>query len=82
VARLVAWGRSAEQIVAIVSSADGPVVAVFDTADLRVERHVNVAGEPRDTVYFDGAVPRASGPAGSSGIRPPANDQARAILYD
>ena len=40
------------------------VVAVFAVADLRVEQHVNVAGEPRDTLYFDGAAPLASAPAG------------------
>jgi acyl-CoA dehydrogenase len=43
---------------------DGLMVAVFAVADLRVERHVNVAGEPRDTLYFDGAAPLASAPAG------------------
>ena len=40
------------------------MVAVFAAASLRVEPHVNVAGEPRDTVYFDGAAPLASAPAG------------------
>jgi acyl-CoA dehydrogenase len=44
--------------------AASPVVAVFAVADLRVEQHVNVAGEPRDTLYFDGAAPLASAPAG------------------
>ena len=78
-ARLVAWGRSASQVVALVPagssgtsapsststpSADGSVVVVFDVADLRVEPHVNVAGESRDTLYFDGAAPVASAPAG------------------
>jgi acyl-CoA dehydrogenase len=67
-ARLVAWARAAEQIVALVPDPQGtaaaPVVAVFAAADLRVERHVNVAGEPRDTVFFDGAPPLASAPAG------------------
>src|SRR6202034_3435991 len=43
---------------------DGFVVAVFAVADLRIEQHVNVAGEPRDTLYFDGAAPLASAPAG------------------
>jgi acyl-CoA dehydrogenase len=46
------------------AAAGGLVVAVFATADLRVEQHVNVAGEPRDTLYFDGAAPLASAPAG------------------
>jgi acyl-CoA dehydrogenase len=79
-ARLVPWGRSASQVVALVpasgpgaagadraapdTAAKGAVVAVFDVADLRVEQHVNVAGEPRDTLHFDGAAPLASAPAG------------------
>ena len=63
-ARHVAWGRAAEHVVVLVPAADGAVVAVFNSADLRVEPHVNVAGEPRDTVYFDGAAPLASAPAG------------------
>jgi acyl-CoA dehydrogenase len=50
---------------------DGLMVAVFTVADLRVERHVNVAGEPRDTLYFDGAAPLASAPAGP-GVSGPA----------
>ncbi|MDX6343995.1 MAG: acyl-CoA dehydrogenase [Trebonia sp.] len=74
-ARLVPWGRSAEHVVLLAPSTgdkatalaatDGLVVAVFAVADLRVEPHVNVAGEPRDTVYFDGAAPLASAAAGS-----------------
>ena len=79
-ARHVAWGRAAEHVVVLApaagddaagpgaadAAADGLVVAVFAVADLRVERHVNLAGEPRDTLYFDGAAPLASAPAGRS----------------
>jgi acyl-CoA dehydrogenase len=65
-ARLVPWGRSAKQVVTLAAAAEGDVVAVFDAAELRVERHVNVAGEPRDTVFFDGPAPLASAPAGSA----------------
>src|ERR1700722_14707698 len=50
---------------------DGLMVAVFAVADLGVEPHVNVAGEPRDTLYFDGAAPLASAPAGP-GVSGPA----------
>jgi acyl-CoA dehydrogenase len=75
-ARLVAWGRSAERVVVLAHgaadpAADGLMVAVFAVADLRVEQHVNVAGEPRDTLYFDGAAPLASAPAGP-GVSAPA----------
>jgi acyl-CoA dehydrogenase len=60
----VAWGRAAEHVVVLAPAAGGAVVAVFNSADLRVEPHVNVAGEPRDTLFFDGAAPLASAPAG------------------
>jgi acyl-CoA dehydrogenase len=68
----VAWGRAAEQVAVLASvgrraadtAPDGLMVAVFAAADLRVEQHANVAGEPRDTLYFDGAAPLASAPAG------------------
>jgi len=60
----VAWGRAAEQVAVLAPATDGLMVAVFAVADLRVEQHVNVAGEPRDTLYFDGAAPLASAPAG------------------
>ena len=64
-ARLVPWGRSAEHVVVLApDTGAGDVVAVFAVADLGVEQHVNVAGEPRDTLYFDGAAPLASAPAG------------------
>jgi acyl-CoA dehydrogenase len=68
-ARHVAWGRAAGRVVTLTPAANGNaaggfVVAVFDRADLRVEQHVNLAGEPRDTLRFDGAVPLASAPAG------------------
>lgn len=63
-ARLVPWGRSVEQIVTIVPAAEGAVVAIFGAADLRVEPHANVAGEPRDTVFFDGSPPLGSAQAG------------------
>ena len=48
-AGLVAWGRSVPRVVTLVpalSASGGAVVAVFNVADLRVEPHVNVAGEP------------------------------------
>jgi acyl-CoA dehydrogenase len=71
--RLVPWGRAASHVAVLVPAgaaglaveADDAVVAVFSLADLRVEQHVNLAGEPRDTVYFDGAAPLASAPAGA-----------------
>jgi acyl-CoA dehydrogenase len=51
-AHRVAWARAAERIVALV---DGKVVAIAPSA-ARIEPVTNLAGEPRDTVVFDGAV--------------------------
>jgi acyl-CoA dehydrogenase len=56
---------AAGPLLAADAATGGLMVAVFAVADLRVEQHVNVAGEPRDTLYFDGAAPLASAPAGS-----------------
>ncbi|HEY3877657.1 MAG TPA: acyl-CoA dehydrogenase family protein [Trebonia sp.] len=77
-ARLVPWARSASQVAVLVpaglasdgaagsAEADDALVAVFSLGgDLRVEQHMNLAGEPRDTVYFEGAAPLASAPAGT-----------------
>jgi acyl-CoA dehydrogenase len=40
------------------------VVVQLDPDDAHVEAAVNLAGEPRDSVTFDGVAPRASAPAG------------------
>jgi acyl-CoA dehydrogenase len=48
----VPWARSAEQVVALLPAGNGCVVAAFAGADLQVEPHTNLAGEPRDTVTF------------------------------
>jgi acyl-CoA dehydrogenase len=81
----VAWGRAAEHAVVLApttednAAADGLVVAVFAVADLRVEPHVNLAGEPRDTVYFAGAAPLGSAPVGPDGTSHP--DQQRGTIH-
>jgi acyl-CoA dehydrogenase len=50
-AHRVAWARAAERIVALV---DGKVVAIAPSR-ARIEPVSNLAGEPRDTVVFEGA---------------------------
>jgi acyl-CoA dehydrogenase len=62
-AHRVPWARTVDQIVALLDADDGPVVVAVDPADARVEPAVNLAGEPRDSVTFDGITPRASAPA-------------------
>jgi acyl-CoA dehydrogenase len=56
-AHRVPWARSADQIVALVESDGGWWVAAVPAAAAHVEPRVNLAGEPRDTVAFDGAAP-------------------------
>ena len=56
-AHRVPWARDAALIAVLL---DGSVL-VIDRADVSVEPHVNLAGDVRDTVVFDGAVAR-SGP--------------------
>lgn len=54
-AQRVPWATAAEQIVALL---DGHIV-VADPASARVDVVRNLAGEPRETVHFDGASPLA-----------------------
>jgi acyl-CoA dehydrogenase len=49
----VPWGRAVERIVAIVAD---QVVVVRPSEASQVDTLTNVAGEPRDTLHFDGAV--------------------------
>jgi acyl-CoA dehydrogenase len=58
-AHRVPWAGSVEQIVALI---DGQVVAVAPGAGT-ISEVANLAGEPRDTITFDGAPPEAIAPA-------------------
>jgi acyl-CoA dehydrogenase len=62
-AHRVPWARAAGRIVVLVDDAGHSTVAAVDPADVRVEPMVNLAGEPRDTVVFDGVAPLAVAPA-------------------
>lgn len=62
-AHRVPWARAVHEIVALLETDDGPMVVQVDPLDARIERAVNLAGEPRDSITFDGATPRASAPA-------------------
>jgi acyl-CoA dehydrogenase len=62
-AHRVPWARAVDQIVALLDAAHGPVVVQADPAHARVEPAVNLAGEPRDSVTFDGVAPLAAAPA-------------------
>ncbi|MDH3678353.1 MAG: acyl-CoA/acyl-ACP dehydrogenase [Acidimicrobiia bacterium] len=55
-AQRVPWARQAERIAALVTVDGEPTVVSVPVGSVRVEPATNVAGEPRDTVTFDGVV--------------------------
>ena len=56
----VPWGHAVQRVVAVVG--EQAVVAPVASA-ARIQRHTNLAGEPRDTLVFDRAEPEAVQPA-------------------
>ena len=62
-AHRVPWARAVSQIVAMLDTDDGLVVVQADPADACREPAVNLAGEPRDSLTFDGVTPLAAAPA-------------------
>jgi acyl-CoA dehydrogenase len=48
----VPWGHAVDRMVAVI---DGQAVVVAVASATRIERHANLAGEPRDTLVFDRA---------------------------
>lgn len=56
----VPWGHAVERIVAV---ADGRAVVVAVASAARIERHTNIAGEPRDTLAFEDVAPEDVRPA-------------------
>ncbi len=53
-AQRVAWAQRADRVVALVATADGNRVVSIPRGVGRVEPATNLAGEPRDTLHFDG----------------------------
>jgi acyl-CoA dehydrogenase len=49
----VAWARSADAILAVVDTPDGPAVVSIATDQVNLDPRVNMAGEPRDLVEID-----------------------------
>ena len=64
-AHRVPWARAVEQIAVLVEGPEAPLVAQVAPSDARVVHAANLAGEPRDTLTFDGVAPRAISPAGA-----------------
>jgi acyl-CoA dehydrogenase len=56
----VPWGRAVDRLVAVV---DGQAVVVAVASAAHLEARTNLAGEPRDTLVFEGAAPQAVRPA-------------------
>jgi acyl-CoA dehydrogenase len=56
----VPWGHAVDRMVALI---EGQAVLVAVASATRIERHVNLAGEPRDTLFFDRAEPEDTRPA-------------------
>jgi acyl-CoA dehydrogenase len=59
----VAWASEVERIVALVADGNRWVVAVVEPGQVRIDRVRNVAGEPRDTVHFEGVEPLVMEPS-------------------
>jgi acyl-CoA dehydrogenase len=51
----VAWARAADRVVAVLPEAHGWAIVSLAASDARIEPGTNLAGEPRDTLIFDGA---------------------------
>jgi acyl-CoA dehydrogenase len=69
VARRVPWARGNARMVALVAEGAEPdrnwLVVSVPVAMARVEPDTNMAGEPRDTIWFDGVVPEDVARAGT-----------------
>ena len=61
--RDVPFARNAEHIAVVARQAGSPVVALVPAAGLNIRQDKSLAGEPRDTVSFDGAAAIAAKPA-------------------
>jgi acyl-CoA dehydrogenase len=62
-ARHIPFARTAKHIAVLARRDGAPVVALVATAGLGIRDGISLAGEPQDTLTFDGATPIASGAA-------------------
>jgi acyl-CoA dehydrogenase len=72
-ARRVPFARNAGHIAVLAGRGNEAVVALVGVAGLPISRAMSLAGEPRDDVSFDGAVPEA--------VRPAAVDQDLLVCF-
>jgi acyl-CoA dehydrogenase len=71
--RRVPFARNAGHIAILAHRENGPAVALVSAANLTISQSTSLAGEPRDNVSFEGAVPEA--------VRPVALDQDRLVVF-
>ncbi|MCW2621390.1 MAG: acyl-CoA dehydrogenase [Frankiales bacterium] len=64
-AHRVPWATASERVVVLLEVDGQSVVASVPTAGLRIESVTNLAGEPRETVHFDGVTLTDVAPAGA-----------------
>jgi len=67
-ARRVPWGRNAAAIAVIAEGPDGPMLATVPAESFSTEGGSNLAGEPRDTVIFDGLAVAGRAPLSSEAL--------------
>ena len=72
-ARRVPFARNAGYIAVLAHRENGPAVALVPAANLPISQSTSLAGEPRDNVSFEGAVPEA--------VRPVVLDQDRLVAF-
>ena len=70
-ARHIPFARTATHIAVLATKDGAPAVALVAAEGLGIREGTSLAGEPQDTVSFDGATPAASGTA-PAGLDPPA----------
>src|SRR5262249_32167608 len=56
----VPWGHAVDRVVAVI---DGQAVVMDVASATQIERHANLAGEPRDTLVFSRVEPQDARPA-------------------
>ena len=66
----VPWARDAAAIAVVAMGPEGPAIAAVPVAGLALHHDVNLAGEPRDTMTFDLALPSDAVAAAPPGFDP------------
>ncbi len=66
----VPWARVADALAVLAEGPDGPMLALVPATSFRAEPGANLAGEPRDTVTFDGPIEARPSPVPAHALRP------------